>query len=119
ADTLSLVEEVEYDALFTFIYSKRPGTPAAEYPDPATREMKQMRFDLLVKLQNMISERKHAAYVCKTERVLIDGRDGEYLTSRTNGGRLVRVTGGERMIGEFADVKITGSNTWALYGELI
>ena len=119
ADTLSLVEEVEYDALFTFIYSKRPGTPAAEYPDPATREMKQMRFDLLVKLQNMISERKHAAYVGKTERVLIDGRDGEYLTSRTNGGRLVRVTGGERMIGEFADVKITGSNTWALYGELI
>ncbi|MBQ6755474.1 MAG: tRNA (N6-isopentenyl adenosine(37)-C2)-methylthiotransferase MiaB [Oscillospiraceae bacterium] len=119
ADTLSLVEEVEYDALFTFIYSKRPGTPAAEYPDPATREMKQMRFDLLVKLQNMISERKHADYVGKTVRVLIDGVDGEYLTSRTNGGRLVRVKGGERMIGEFADVKITGSNTWALYGELV
>ena len=62
----------------------------------------------------------HAAYVGKTVRVLVDGNsdDGDYpLSSRTEGNRLVRLKGGQELIGNFMDVKITGSNTWALYGE--
>lgn len=119
-DTLSLVETVRYDAMFTFIYSPRVGTPAAKMPDPYTRAQKQVRFDALVASANAISEQKHRAYEGSVQRVLVDGADGrgDYpLTARTKGGRLVHMRGSEALVGQFVDVKITGSNTWALYGE--
>ena len=121
-ETLSLIEQVRYDALFTFIYSPREGTPAAKLPDPFTREDKQRRFDALIELQNRISAEKHAAYVGQTLRVLVDGenpqRPGE-LTARTDGGRLVHLAADREMIGRWGQARITGSNTWALYGELL
>ena len=115
-DTVSLIEQVRFDALFTFIYSPRPGTPAAKMPDPTTKEEKNRRFDRLVAVQNAISEEKHRAYVGKTLRVLVDGRDGDFLTARTDGGRLVRFTGDGALIGQFANVTITTSTTWSLVG---
>ncbi len=121
-DTVSLVEEVGFDALFTFIYSPRPGTKAAEMPDPATRQEKQTWFDRLLEAQNAMSAKLHAQYVGSTLRVLVDGLsdDPDYpLASRTDGNRLVRIKGPETLMGRFADVRITGSNTWALYGELV
>ena len=121
-DTVSLVEEVGFDALFTFIYSPRPGTKAAAMPDPATREEKQKWFDKLLEVQNAMSAKLHAAYVGETVRVLVDGKsdDPDYpLASRTEGNRLVRLKGDEALMGKFVDVKITGSNTWALYGEAL
>ena len=117
-DTLRLIERVRYDALFTFIFSPRGGTPAASMPDPTPKEEKNRRFDRLVALQNRISEEKHRAYIGRTFRVLIDGRDGDLLTARTDGGRLVRLSGGDGLIGQFRDVRITGSTTWSLTGEL-
>jgi len=120
-DTMKLVETVRFDALFTFIYSPRTGTPAAKLPDPATREEKQARFERLLALQNGISAEKHAAYVGKTLRVLADGTDASdpaLLTGRTQGGRLVRFPGGAELVGRFLDVEITGSSTWALAGKL-
>ena len=121
-DTVSLVEEVGFDALFTFIYSPRPGTKAAAMPDPAPREEKQMWFDKLLEVQNAMSAALHAAYMGETVRVLVDGEsdDPEFpLASRTEGNRLVRLKGDKSLMGKFTDVKITGSNTWALYGETI
>ena len=120
-DTIRLCEKVRYDAMFTFIYSKRVGTPAATMPDAATREDKQRRFDKLLAVANKISGEKHAEYEGKTVRVLVDGETGkpEYnLSSRTNGGRLVHLKGSPDLIGKFVDVKIESSNTWALYGEV-
>ena len=121
-DTVSLIRDVEFDALFTFIYSPRPGTVAAEMPDPVPRSEKQKWFDVLLDAQNEISARLHAAYIGETVRVLVDGEsdDPEYpLASRTDGNRLVRLQGGTKdLIGQFVDVKITGSNTWALYGQV-
>ena len=120
-DTVKLCEKVRYDAMFTFIYSKRVGTPAAVMPDAATREDKQVRFDKLLAAANKISAEKHAEYEGKTVRVLVDGETGkpEYnLSSRTNGGRLVHLKGDPALIGKFVDVEIKSSNTWALYGEV-
>ena len=117
-DTLKLVEEVGFDALFTFIYSPREGTPAATYPDPFTRQEKQAWFDRLLSLQNDISQQRHNAYVGKTLRVLVDGADGVYLTARTDGGRLVRLTGPREAIGSFQTATITGNTTWSLVGEI-
>ena len=121
-DTIRLVEQVRYDAMFTFIYSKRVGTPAASMPDPYTREDKQRHFDRLTEVANRISGEKHKEYEGKTLRVLVDGETGrdEYnLSSRTNGGRLVHLKGDKALIGRFVEVKITASNTWALYGEVV
>jgi len=119
-ETVSLIEEVRYDALFTFIYSPRPGTPAAKLPDPASRAEKQVWFDRLLDAQNRISAELHRAYVGKTVRVLVDGESGDSvwpLSSRTAGGRLVHLKGDAGLIGAYVEAKIVDSNTWALFGE--
>ena len=121
-DTLKVLEEVRFDALFTFIFSPRVGTPAATMDDPMPREEKLANFNRLVALQDTISEEKHAAYVGKTVRCLIDGEsdDARYdLTARTGGNRLVRLTGDKAALGQYRDVKITGANKWSLFGELV
>jgi len=117
--TISLIQQVRYDSLFTFIFSPRPGTPAASMDDPTPKEEKNRRFDRLCQVQNSISEEIHKSYVGKTFRCLIDGQDKNYLTARTEGGRLVRLLGDTNLIGSFRNVTITGSNTWSLTGELL
>ena len=121
-ETVALVEQVRFDALFTFIFSPRPGTPAAKMDDPVPREEKQKWFDRLCDTQNRISEELHAAYVGRSLRCLVDGEGDDArwpLTARTAGGRLVHLVGDKSAVGTYHDVKITDSNTWALFGELI
>ena len=120
-DTLKVLEAVEFDALFTFLYSPRKGTPAAELPDPMPKEEKAANFQRLVDLQNAISARKQAAYVGKSLRCLVDvcSDDPRHnLNARTAGGRLVHFSGDEALLGQFVDLKITGASTWALFGAL-
>ena len=120
-ETVALVKEVEFDALFTFIFSPRPGTPAAKLDDPVPRAEKQVWFDRLCQVQNEISARRHAAYVGKTLRVLVDGETDDSrwpLSGRTAGGRLVHLVGDRSAIGTYRHVTVTDSNTWALFGEL-
>ena len=121
-ETVALVEQVRFDALFTFIFSPRPGTPAAKMDDPVPRAEKQVWFDRLCDAQNKISEEIHAQYVGRTLRCLIDGQSDDSrwpLTARTAGGRLVHLVGDVSAIGNYHDVKITDSNTWALFGEMV
>ena len=117
-ETISLIEAVRYDALFTFIFSPRHGTPAASMEDLTPKEEKNRRFDKLCNVQNRISEEIHAAYVGKNMRCLVDGVDGDQLTSRTEGGRLVRFQGDAGLIGTYQNITITGSTTWSLTGTL-
>ena len=117
-ETISLIREVRYDALFTFIFSPRPGTPAASMDDPTPKEEKNRRFDKLCAVQNEISEQIHAAYVGKRMRCLVDGKDKDQLTARTEGGRLVRFAGCDDLIGTYQTITITGSTTWSLIGEI-
>ena len=117
-DTIKLIEHVRYDALFTFIFSPRGGTPAAKMEDPTPKEEKNRRFDRLCEVQNRISLEIHQNYIGKTMLVLVDGKDGDQLTARTEGGRLVRMHGDDALIGQFVHAKITGCTTWSLVGEL-
>ena len=117
-ETMTLIEKVRYDSLFTFIFSPRPGTPAAKMEDPTPKEEKNARFDRLCALQNAISEEIHQNYVNKTMRCLVDGRDKDMLTARTEGGRLVRFTGNDTLIGTYQNITITGATTWSLTGIL-
>mgnify|MGYP000208615316 FL=1 len=121
-ETVELVRQVEFDALFTFIFSPRPGTPAAKMDDPVPRSEKQKWFDTLCAVQNDISARLHARYVGQTLRVLVDGRTDDArwpLSARTAGGRLVHLVGDEAALGQYRQVRITDSNTWALFGEMV
>ena len=121
-ETVELVRQVEFDALFTFIFSPRPGTPAAKMEDPVPRAEKQVWFDRLCDAQNEISARLHAEYVGRTVRALVDGETDDArwpLSARTAGGRLVHLVGDKSALGTYQDVKITDSNTWALFGEII
>ena len=120
-DTLKVLEAVRFDALFTLIFSPRPGTPAADMDDPMPREEKLRNFNRLVALQDQISEEKHRAYIGKTVRCLMDGESGDPdypLTGRTPGNRLVRAAGPASAVGTFAQVEITGANKWSLFGRL-
>lgn len=121
--TLDLVQDVEFDNLYTFLYSKRSGTPAAEMPDNSTKEEKQKRFERLLRLQDEISSHRQSAYQDKTVRVLLDGytksgknEDFPY-TARTEGGLLTLVRGEGLKPGMFAEVKIIKTSLRALFAE--
>jgi tRNA-2-methylthio-N6-dimethylallyladenosine synthase len=121
-DTLDVLEKVQFDALFTFVFSPRSGTPAATLPDPVSRAEKQLWFDRMTALQNEISKARHRAYIGTRPRVLIDGKtdDARYpLRARTEGGRLVRLAGEEALIGQFTKVEIIDASTWSLTGRLL
>lgn len=121
-ETLSLVGSVKFDALFTFIYSKRKGTPAAEIPDPATREEKQVRFDKLLALQNKVAENKNHKLLGKKLRVLVEtdeGGDSLNLAARTDTNRPVRVHGDASLVGQFINVRIDKCSKWSIEGTII
>ena len=116
-ETMSLIEEVRYDALFTFQFSPRRGTPAESFDDPMPPAQKSANFQRLLARQNEISAEKHRAYVGRTVRCLVDGvgTDGR-LTARTPGNRLIHLEGDETLVGTWQEAKITDSSTWALFG---
>lgn len=119
--TVELVKRVRYDSIFTFIYSKRAGTPAAEMDDPITHEQKVARFRRLMALQDEITLEDRRPLIGSTVRVHVDGesRSGELnLTARTQEGRLVSLKGDSGLIGTYADVKVTDITTFSLIGEL-
>ena len=122
-NTLKLVEEVGFNALFTFIYSKRSGTPAAEIVDYATKEQKQIRFDKLLNLQNNIALEHNLSMIGKKLRVLVEekGRNREYPYSvRTEGGRLVNILGvDDSHIGSYVDIVIEKANMRSMSGKAI
>ena len=111
---------MRFDALFTFIYSPREGTPAAKMPDPIPKEEKAANFQRLVDLQDQISEEKHAAYVGKTVRCLVDGRSDDPRASPPAPPATGWCTspGTRPSSAPYLNLKITGASTWALFGEL-
>lgn len=120
-ETVTLLERVQYDNLFTFIYSKRSGTPAAEMIDQISDEEKSRRFNLLLSVLHPISKAKNDLLLGKTLRVFVEGEsktDKNVLTGKTEGGKTVDFVGDKSLIGQFANVEITESKTWFLLGQL-
>ena len=122
-DTLSLVKEVRYDSAFTFIYSPREGTPAAEFEDQIPERLQHERFDRLVDAINEISLEKNQAYVGREVEVLVEGisrNNDKALSGRTDDFKLVNFTSeaplDEEMIGKAVKVRITDAKTFSLDG---
>ena len=119
--TLDAIKNVEYDSIYSFIYSPRKGTPAAEMEDQIPEEIQKERFERLVDLQNTISKKFNEELVGKTVKVLVDGKsknDESVYMSRTENNRIVHFTADKDYTGQFINVKITRGDTFALYGEI-
>lgn len=120
-DTLSLCEEVGYDAAFTFIYSPRKGTPAAKMVDDVTDQAKHARFDRLVKVVEQGVVRHADAMVGKTYSVLVDGpskKDPGVLSGYAENGKLVHFLGPKQLIGHIVPVRIEEARAFSVKGVL-
>ena len=121
-DTLSLVREVRFDAAYTFIYSPRKGTRAAEMPDPITAEEKSARIQKLIEVQQAISYETLLAQVGRRETVLADSvsaRDANQIGGKTPRSHMVNFPGSADLIGKFVDVEITSAGKNTLRGRMI
>lgn len=118
-DTVSLVKEVGYNSLFTFIYSPRPGTPAAEMEDPVSREQKGKWFSELLVVQDKIGKEKVKQMLGKTYTVLCEEKSENegYIMGRTSGTDVIEFKGDAALLGQFVNVTVTSVEN-ALLGEL-
>lgn len=120
-ETVSLVKEVEFTSLFTFIYSPRVGTPAAKMEDPIPAEEKSKWFRELLDVQEEIAAKRCSSMVGTTQKVLIEGKKekSNELTGRTSGNIIVELEGAEDLIGTFQNAEITKARNWILKGKII
>jgi tRNA-2-methylthio-N6-dimethylallyladenosine synthase len=119
--TESLVKEVNYASAFTFVYSKRQGTKAAEMENQIPEEVQKDRIMRLVKLVNSLTQAKSQEYVGKTVEILCedyDDKKGLYL-GRDELGRMGYFASDKNVVGEFVQLKITRANGISLYGERV
>ncbi len=118
-ETLDIMEKVKYDGVYSFIYSRRTGTPAAKMPFVFTEEEVSDRFNRLLDLDEKIRTERNNQRVGRTFEVLVEEKeDSGLLSGRTDGMLLVRFNGDESLIGKFVNVKVTENRKFYLYGEL-
>jgi tRNA-2-methylthio-N6-dimethylallyladenosine synthase len=120
--TMRLIEDVGFDASFSFIYSKRPGTPAADLPDDVPHAVKQARLERLQAAINAAAQAVNQSMAGTVQRVLVEGvskRDAAELMGRTDNNRIVNFKGQPRLIGQFVNVTITQAFPHSLRGEVV
>ena len=120
-DTVSLVEEVGFTSLFTFIYSPRVGTRAAKMEDPVSEQEKSRWFTELLQAQEATADKLAPTIIGTTQRVLVEevSEKRGVLCGKTEGNLNCDFEGSESLVGQFVDVKITDSRNWVLKGELV
>ncbi len=122
-DTIDVVRKVKYDTAFTFIYSKRKGTPAANMENQIPEQVKHERFNRVLDAVNEEIAKISESYKDKVVEVLVEGRsktDENLLTGRTRQNKLVNFTGGnDDLVGKLVNVKITSPKSFSLQGELV
>ena len=119
--TLDVVKNVQYDNLYSFIYSKRSGTKAAEMSDSTSEEEKGRRMRELLEVQREVSTEHYKRFIGRTMRVLADDvskkKEG-WLTGKSSEFIIVEFEGASSLIGQFVDVEITGAMNWAVTGKI-
>ncbi len=121
-DTVKLIKQVEYDNIYSFIYSKRSGTKASMIEDRTPEEVKSHRLRELLEVQREISDRHYRRFIGKTMRVLADGKSKKregFLTGKSNEFIIAEFKGDESLIGQFVNIKVTDSMNWAVTGEIV
>ena len=120
--TLDALKRVRYDMIYSFIYSPRKGTPAAEMEDQIDPKIQSERFDRLLKTQNDVAYEINQKMLGRTIRVLCDGpskNNPEVLNGRDEGNKIVLFEGEPSLEGKYVNIKITKADTFALYGEIV
>ena len=120
-NTMALINDIGFDKSFSFIYSARPGTPAASYPDDVAMEVKKQRLALLQKTIDESTETISKAMIGSVQKVLVENKakKDDNLFGRTENMRNMHFKGDESLIGQIIDVKITGARGNSLMGELV
>ena len=120
--TLELIKRVKYDNIYSFIYSKRTGTKAAEIDDKISEDTKGMRMRELLEIQREISTEHYKRFVGRKMRVLVDGESKKkkgFLTGKSNEFIIAEFAGDSSMIGQFVDIEVTEAKNWAVIGRII
>jgi len=120
-ETIDVLKQVRFDSVFSFIYSKREGTPAAKMEDQVPEDIKHLHFDELLEVQNKISREINDTYYGKTVEIMVEGTsktNEEMMCGRTSGGKIVNFPKNDALSpGDFIDVKINKISTWSLCAE--
>jgi tRNA-2-methylthio-N6-dimethylallyladenosine synthase len=120
--TMKLIDDVGFDASFSFMYSARPGTPAAELVDETPQAIKLERLQRLQKRIEELAQTVSVAMIGSVQRVLVEGfsrKDESELAGRTDNNRVVNFVGNPRLINSFVDVRITAALPHSLRGEIL
>ncbi len=119
-ETIDVVKKVRFDSVFSFIYSKRDGTPAAKMENQVPDELKHKHFDILLDVQNRISREINETYKDREEEIMVEGlskNNSDMMSGRTSSGKIVNFPKDNNLKnGDFINVKITKVNTWSLSG---
>ncbi len=122
-ETIDVIEKVRFDSVFSFIYSKRGGTPAAKMENQVPEDVKHKHFDILLDVQNRISREINETYADRVEEIMVEGlskNNPEMMCGRTDSGKIVNFPKDDTLnVGDFINVKITKISTWSLMGERI
>ncbi len=120
-DTLSAVKEVGFDSIYAFIFSPRNGTPAAEMPDPFTKEEKSARFSRLLELESEVNASLGKKLVGREMRILVDTHPAEdgYCSGRNSGNKIIKFKSDKDYYGEYINVKVTSAEGASVYAEII
>ena len=122
AEMLAFLKEIRYDSAYTFIYSKRSGTPAATMENQVDDKVKHQRLEQLMALQNEISLEINQGLQDKVLEVMVEGpskNDAGIWNGRTRTNKIVLFAHGDEQEGDFINVKITQPQTWVLKGERV
>ena len=120
--TIKLIKEIDFDQSYSFIYSKRPGTPAASLKDNVSMTEKKQRLNFLQETINELSKNKSKKMVGKEVEILVESMSSKYnnmVTGRTKNNKMINIPGNKDLIGEILDIKITELNNKSLKGEVL
>ncbi len=122
-ETIDVIEKVRFDSVFSFIYSKRDGTPAAKMENQVPEDIKHKHFDILLEVQNRISREINETYKERVEEIMVEGlskNNPDMMCGRTDSGKIVNFPKDDNLKnGDFIKVKITKISTWSLVGERV